>query len=109
MLRESGRGVGRKARGGRRKRGVQRVVCFSTSEVYGTARFVPMTEAQPWITPAYTPRERVEAPRTTPAFAAAPSGSALPHVENFEIIPRAPKDDPWSWELWNCYRLMTAL
>ena len=38
-----------------------------------------MTEAQPWITPAYTPRERVEAPRTTPAFAAAPSGSMGRH------------------------------
>lgn len=36
-------------------------------------------EAQPWITPAYVPRERVEAPRTTPAFAAAPSGSMGRH------------------------------
>jgi hypothetical protein len=36
-------------------------------------------EAQQWITPAYTPRERVEAPRTTPAFAAAPSGSMGRH------------------------------
>lgn len=36
-------------------------------------------EAQAWITPAYVPRERVEAPRTTPAFAAAPSGSMGRH------------------------------
>ncbi|WP_447953367.1 hypothetical protein [Sphingopyxis chilensis] len=36
-------------------------------------------DAQPWITPAYAPRERVEAPRTTPAFAAAPSGSMGRH------------------------------
>ena len=37
------------------------------------------TEVQPWITPAYTARERVDAPRTTPAFAAAPSGSMGRH------------------------------
>jgi hypothetical protein len=36
-------------------------------------------EAQQWVTPAYAPRERVEAPRTTPAFAAAPSGSMGRH------------------------------
>ena len=36
-------------------------------------------ETQAWITPAYVPRERVEAPRTTPAFAAAPSGSMGRH------------------------------
>src|SRR3546814_18640426 len=35
--------------------------------------------AQPWITPAYAPREQVDAPRTTPAFAAAPSGSMGRH------------------------------
>src|SRR3546814_16413527 len=32
-------------------------------------------EEQQWITPAYTPSERVEAPRTNPASAAAPTGS----------------------------------
>lgn len=36
-------------------------------------------ESQAWVTPAYAPRERVEAPRTTPAFAAAPSGSMGRH------------------------------
>ena len=40
-------------------------------------------EAQPaeqsWVTPAYAPREQVDAPRTTPAFAAAPSGSMGRH------------------------------
>ncbi|MFC3786517.1 hypothetical protein GGR90_003888 [Sphingopyxis italica] len=36
-------------------------------------------EAQSWVTPAYTARERVDAPRTTPAFAAAPSGSMGRH------------------------------
>ena len=39
----------------------------------------PVTgETQPWITPAYAPREEV-APRTVPAFAAAPSGSMGRH------------------------------
>lgn len=41
------------------------------------------TEAQPtgksWVTPTYAPREQVDAPRTTPAFAAAPSGSMGRH------------------------------
>lgn len=30
-----------------RKRGIQRVVCFSTSEVYGTARYAPIDEEHP--------------------------------------------------------------
>lgn len=41
----------------------------------------PMTgETQPWITPAYTPPEEEKvAPRTVPAFVAAPSGSMGRH------------------------------
>lgn len=35
-------------------------------------------EARPWVTPAYAPREDM-APRTVPAFAAAPSGSMGRH------------------------------
>ena len=44
----------------------------------GAAPAPATAETQPWITPAYAPREEV-APRTVPAFAAAPSGSMGRH------------------------------
>lgn len=37
------------------------------------------SESQPWITPAYEPRETAAAPRSVPAFAAAPSGNMGRH------------------------------
>lgn len=43
-----------------------------------TASNTPASPAS-WVTPAYAPRERVEAPRANPAFAAAPSGSIGRH------------------------------
>lgn len=37
------------------------------------------SDAPAWVTPAYVPRERAQAPRTSPSFAAAPSGSMGRH------------------------------
>ncbi|HEV7313102.1 hypothetical protein [Sphingopyxis sp.] len=45
-----------------------------------TAPAEPLVDgAQPWVTPAYAPRQEPAAPRSTPAFAAAPSGSMGRH------------------------------
>lgn len=65
------------------------------STVYGyepasVAAAKPVTsETQPWITPAYAPREEV-APPTVPAFAAAPSGSMGRHEA---VAMAGPTDD----------------
>ena len=55
----------------------------------GAAPAPATAETQPWITPAYAPREEV-APRTVPAFAAAPSGSMGRHEA---IAMAGPTDD----------------
>jgi hypothetical protein len=45
-----------------------------------TAPAGPLADGtQPWVTPAYAPRQEPAAPRNTPAFAAAPSGSMGRH------------------------------
>jgi len=45
-----------------------------------TAPAEPLADgAQPWVTPAYAPRQEPAARRSTPAFAAAPSGSMGRH------------------------------
>ena len=45
-----------------------------------TAPAEPLADGvQPWVTPAYAPRQEPAAPRSTPAFAAAPSGSMGRH------------------------------
>lgn len=54
----------------------------------------PAGEAQPWITPAYVPRERSDPPRTAPAFATTPIGSMGRH-EAVAIAGPTP-DNPFS-------------
>ena len=45
-----------------------------------TAPPAPVADGtQPWVTPAYAPRQEPAAPRNTPSFAAAPSGSMGRH------------------------------
>ncbi len=69
----------------RRRRAADHVVYDEVVEQAPAPRLEPVAaraapEAEQWVTPAYTPREPVAAaPRTTPAFAAAPSGSMGRH------------------------------
>ena len=65
----------------RRRRVVGEEAAAYDYEPAPVAAAEPVTdETQPWITPAYTPRDEEEvAPRTVPAFAAAPTGSMGRH------------------------------
>ncbi len=71
----------------RRRRTADDVTYDEVVQAAPTRRFEPVetrapiaSDTQEWVTPAYTPREPVAAvPRTTPAFAAAPSGSMGRH------------------------------
>ncbi len=65
----------------RRRRVAGEVV--EDTPTYSVERTAPATpaadETRPWVTPAYAPRLEPVAPRSTPAFAAAPSGSMGRH------------------------------
>ncbi len=62
----------------RRRVGSAESAAYAYEPQPGAAPAPATAETQPWITPAYAPREEV-APRTVPAFAAAPSGSMGRH------------------------------